>query len=389
MDHAASTPVRPEVLEAMRPFLTEECGGNPSSIHAAGRAARKALEDAREKVARLLDADSPREIVFTSGGTESDNLAVIGAMRANASRGRRVLRSPIEHPAVIRACDFLAESRLHVDVVPVNAQGVVEPDAFRSALQDGTALATVMFANNEIGTVQPIVLLAAAAKEKRVLFHTDAVQAAGKITVKVRELGVDLLSISAHKIHGPKGAGALYVRKGVRVAPLLHGGEHEFGRRAGTENVAGAAGLAKALELAFSEMDAEGKRLTALRSRLETGLRARIPGAVIHGEGAPRRLPGVTSASFEGIDGEGVVLHLDQAGIAVASGSACTSSHREPSHVLSAMGVPPELAGSSTRYSLGRSNTEQDVDAAIEATARAVEKLRGAKGAPGKAAPRR
>lgn len=376
LDHAATTPVRPEVRDAMLPFLGEECPGNPSSIHAAGRAARKALEDARERVAARLGA-APREIVFTAGGTESDNLAILGGARANAARGRHVVTSAIEHHAVLAACDRLKDEGFSADRAPVDAGGRVDPERLAALSRPDTVLATVMLANNEVGTLQPVAEIArrVRAASPKALVHTDAVQAAGKIPVDVKALDVDLLSLSAHKIYGPKGVGLLYVRKGTRLAPLLVGGEHEFGRRAGTENVAGIAGLAAALDLAAGEMAAEGERLARLRTRLAGGLRARIPDVRLN-EHPADRLPHILSACFPGIDGEGIILHLDQEGIGVASGSACTSAHREPSHVLAAMGVPRELAASATRYSLGRSTTEGDIDRAVEATARAVARLR-------------
>lgn len=376
LDHAATTPVRPEVRDAMLPFLGEECPGNPSSIHAAGRAARKALEDARERVASRLGA-APREIVFTAGGTESDNLAILGGARANAARGKHVVTSAVEHHAVLAACDRLKDEGFSVDRAPVDGGGRVDPERLAALARPDTVLVSAMLANNEVGTVQPVAEIArlVRATSPRALVHTDAVQAAGKIPVDVKALDVDLLSLSAHKIYGPKGAGLLYVRKGTRLAPLLVGGEHEFGRRAGTENVAGIVGLAAALDLAAGEMAAEGERLARLRTRLAGGLRARIPDVRLN-EHSADRLPHILSACFPGIDGEGIILHLDQEGIGVASGSACTSAHREPSHVLAAMGVPRELAASATRYSLGRSTTEGDIDRAVEATARAVARLR-------------
>ncbi len=376
LDHAATTPVRPEVREAMLPFLGEECPGNPSSIHAAGRAARKALEDAREKIAGLLGTQ-PREIVFTSGGTESDNLAVLGAARAAAGLGKHVVMSAIEHHAVGHAGDQLKEEGFAVERLGVDAGGRVEPEELKKRLRPDTVLVSVMLANNEVGTLQPVEEISriAHAGPGKTLVHTDAVQAAGKIPINVKALGVDLLSISAHKIYGPKGIGLLYVRKGVRLAPLLVGGDHEFGRRAGTENAAGIAGIAKALELAVAEMTSENQRISALRARLAEGLREHVPGVHLN-QHATERLPHILSACFDGIEGEGIILHLDQEGISVASGSACTSTHREPSHVLAAMGVRAQLAVSATRYSLGRATTEDHIDRAIDATARAVQKLR-------------
>lgn len=378
LDHAATTPVRPEVLDAMLPFLGEECHGNPSSIHAAGRAARKALEDARERIAGLVGA-APREIVFTGGGTESDNLAILGSARANSTRGKHVVTSAIEHHAVLGACDRLKEEGFEIDRAPVDSGGRVDPERFAALVRPDTVLVSVMLANNEMGSIQPVPEIVQRAKKtaSKALVHTDAVQAAGKIPVRVNDLGVDLLSISAHKICGPKGVGLLYVRKGTRLAPLVHGGEHEFGRRPGTENVAGIAGLAKALELAVAGMQAEGKHLAELRERLRAGLVSRVPGTRINEHPTlAGRLPHILSACFEGVEGEGIILHLDQEGIGVASGSACTSAHREPSHVLTAMGVPRELAASATRYSLGRTTTEEEIDKVVEATARAVGRLR-------------
>lgn len=378
MDHAATTPVRDEARAAMLPFLGGECYGNPSSIHAAGRAARKALEEARERIAARLAAVSPREVLFTSGGTEADTLAIAGAARANAARGRHALASAVEHHAVLHACDILREEGFAVETLPVDGTGRVDLEAFRAALRPDTILVSVMLANNEVGTIQPvaeIVRIARAANGRKTLVHTDAVQAAGHLPIDVVALDVDLLSLSAHKIYGPKGTGLLYVRRGTRLAPILAGGDQEFGKRPGTENVAGIAGFAAALDLACRERDAESGRLARLRDRLEAGLRARVPGVRVNGH-PTERLPHILSACFEGIESEGVVLHLDQEGIGVASGSACAATSREPSHVLAAMGVPAVLATSAARYSLGRANTEADVDRAVEATARAVTRLR-------------
>jgi cysteine desulfurase len=378
MDHNATTPLREEVLEAMLPYLREEFG-NPSSLHSFGTRARKAIEAAREKVAAALEAQ-PSEIIFTGCGTESDNQAIKGVASANRSRGDHIITSRVEHKAVLQTCQYLERQGFRVTYLPVDQYGMVSPDDVAQAITDQTLLASVMFANNEVGTVQPIAEIAQACHESGVYFHTDAVQAVGKLSVDVDKLGIDLLSISAHKFYGPKGVGALYVRRGVKrksvkIDPLLHGGHQEWGLRAATENVAGIVGLGEAVELRLGEMEAEAERLTALRERLYEGLAARIDHVYLNGH-PTERLPGTLNLCFEYIEGEGIIMGLDLAGVAVSSGSACTSASLEPSHVLLAMGVHPAVAQGSIRFSLGRENTDADVGYVLEVLPPIVERLR-------------
>ena len=373
MDHNATTPLREEVLEAMLPYLREEFG-NASSPHSFGRGARKAVEAAREKVAAALGAQ-PREIVFTGCGTEADNQAIKGVAFANRGKGDHLITSRVEHKAVLETCQYLEKQGFRATYLPVDEVGLVSPADVAAAITDRTLLVSVMYANTEVGTVQPIAEIAQVCREKGVYLHTDAIQAVGQLPVDVHQLGLDLLSLSAHKFYGPKGVGVLYVRKGVKIDPLLHGGHQEWGQRAATENVAGIVGLGRAIELRLDEMDAEATRLAALRDRLYEGLVGRIDH--IHLNGHPtRRLPGTLDVSFEYIEGEGIIMGLDMAGVAVSSGSACTSGLLEPSHVLLAMGIHPAVAQGSIRFSLGRENTEADVDTVIETLPPIVERLR-------------
>jgi len=373
MDHNATTPLREEVLEAMLPYLREEFG-NASSPHSFGRGARKAVEAAREKVAVALGAQ-PREIIFTGCGTEADNQAIKGVAFANRGKGDHLITSRVEHKAVLETCQYLEKQGFRATYLPVDEVGLVSPADVAAAITDRTLLVSVMFANNEVGTIQPIAEIAQVCREKGVYLHTDAIQAVGKLPLDVHQLGLDLLSLSAHKFYGPKGVGVLYVRKGVKIDPLLHGGHQEWGQRAATENVAGIVGLGRAIELRLDEMDAEATRLAALRNRLYEGLVGRIDH--IHLNGHPtRRLPGTLDVSFEYIEGEGIIMGLDMAGVAVSSGSACTSGSLEPSHVLLAMGIHPAVAQGSIRFSLGRENTEADVDTVIETLPPIVERLR-------------
>jgi len=362
-DHNATTPVMPEVLEAMLPVMTEVYG-NASSIHHFGQAARQKLDSARVQVAAMLGAD-PQEIVFTSGGTEADNLAIFGA-----GAGGHVVTTAFEHPAVLAAAETLNHT-----IVPVDGRGLVDPDEVRRAVRAETKVISVMHANNELGTIQPIEEIARVAAEAGVLLHSDGVQAAGKIPVNVRNLGVALYSISAHKVGAAKGVGALYVRKGTPIQPMLHGGRHERGRRAGTENVAGAVALGRAAEWLAAHGEAENRRQEALRDRLEQQILDRIPGTRVNGAGAPR-VPNTTNIRFDGIDSDALLIALDLKGFAVSSGAACSSGAPEPSHVLLAIGLNRLEARSSIRFSLGRSNTVEQVDALVEALAESVAHLR-------------
>ncbi len=373
-DHNATTPLRPEVLESMLPYLREH-HGNASSIHTPGREARKAVEEARIKVARALGCDHS-EVVFTGSGTEADNQAIKGAFFALREKRVRLVTSRIEHHAVLHTVEYLEKHHgARACYLGVDGQGLVDPEALRACLDDATALVSVMHANNEVGTVQPVAELAAVCRERGVLFHTDAVQTFGKLDCDVKKLGVDMLSLSAHKIYGPKGVGALYVRKGTRLHSLVHGGNHERNRRAGTENVAGIVGLGAAAELAVGERDEEVRKLSALRDRLWQGIQSSIP--EVRRNGHPEKaLPGTLSVCFRYIEGESVLLMLDMKGIACSSGSACTSGSLEPSHVLAAMGVPIEEAQGSVRFSLGRGNTEAEVDEVVAVLKEAVAKLR-------------
>ena len=351
LDHAATTPVRAEVRAAMEPYLGVRFG-NPSSPHRWGREARTALDEARERVARCLGA-RPDEVCFTSGGTEGDNLAVLGPWHARRASGRTaIVTTPIEHKAVLAAVHHAAHEGAEERIVPVDGDGLVDTDAFARLVDERVAVCSVMWVNNEIGVVQPVPALAARARAAGALFHTDAVQAFGKVAIDLAALPIDLLTISGHKIGAPKGIGAIYVRRGTPLEPLLHGGAQDRGRRPGTENVAAAVGLAVAAELTLAEREAECARLGALRDRLEAQLLARLPDAVIHGRGAPRA-PHVTSVSIPGVDAETLLMALDLQGVGCSGGSACQTGSAAPSHVLTAMGVAPELALGAIRLSLG------------------------------------
>jgi cysteine desulfurase len=358
LDHSATTPVRAEVLEAMLPFFGPRFG-NPSSTHRWGREARVALDEARERLARALGA-SADEICFTSGGTESDNLAVLGAWRALHRTKPAIVTTPIEHKAVLAAVDEIEEEGGTARVLTVDRNGIVDRASFDEALGDDTALCSVMWVNNEVGTIQDIPALAAAARARGVLFHSDGVQALGKVAIDMKSLPVDYLSISGHKVGAPKGIGALFIRRGAPVAPLLHGGSQDRGRRPGTENVAMSVGFARAVELAVAERETEWTRLERLRNELESALVARIPDAIIHGRGAPRA-PHVLNISVPGTDSESMLMALDLQGVACSAGSACQSGSIDPSHVLTACGVPHELAAASIRLSLGSLTTEAHV----------------------------
>ena len=385
LDNNATTPVNPAVLEAMLPYFGLEFG-NPSSAHRFGQLARQAIEGAREAVAALIGARAT-EIVFTSGGTEADNAAVfgvIGGVMGQALRSPKnsvgspphVITSAIEHDAVLNACRELERRGVCVTYVPVGRDGIVSPDEIRSALRPETALISIMRANNEVGTLQPIEEIGAIAAEAGVAFHTDAVQAAGKVSIDVNRMRVGLLSLSAHKLHGPKGAGALFVRKGVQIDPLLHGGANERGRRAGTENVASIVGLGKAAELARAGLAEISAHLCEMRDRLEAGLVARIPGARVNGD-PTRRVPNTSNLLLPGVESESLVIALDLAGLACSAGAACSSGAVDPSHVLTATGLTPAEARSSVRFSVGRTNTSEEIDRAVEIIAAAVARQRG------------
>ena len=372
-DHNATTPVSPEVLEDVVAAL-RDVPGNASSIHYFGQMAKQRLEMGRRQTADLLHCD-PKELVLLSGGTEADNLAILGAVRASGAPAKHVITTAIEHPAVLNTCAQLEREGVAVTYARVGSSGVVAPDEIRRALRSDTVLISVMHANNELGTLQPVGEIAAIAREAGVLLHVDGVQAAGKIPVDVKKLDVDLYSISGHKFYAPKGSGALYVRKGTRLQSLMFGGKHERERRPGTENVPGAVGLGSAAAAARQNLSAEAPRLSALRDRLENGIGNRVPSSGVNGRGSPRT-PNTTSIYFDGIDGEALVISLDLKGFAVSSGSACSSGSVEPSHVLLAIGLTPERARASLRFSLGRSNTVQQIDALIDAVGASVAHLR-------------
>jgi cysteine desulfurase len=374
LDHNATTPPSDAVVQRMAAALRDEFG-NPSSVHHFGQRAKALIDEARSAVAALLSAD-PGDVVFTGGGTEGDNLAIRGVAEAVEPTGRKhLIASAIEHEAVLNTLKALARRGWKTTLLPVGESGIVSPDVLRSAMTDDTALVSVMHANNEIGTVQPIHELAAIARERRALFHTDAVQSAGKIPIDVKALGVDLLSISAHKFYGPKGVGALWIRRGVRLQTPLTGGKQERSRRAGTENVAGIAGMGIAAREAIAKMDADAVRLATLRDRLEDGILRGVSGTALNGVRSPR-VPNTTNISFDRTEAESLLIALDLEGIAVSTGSACSSGTLEPSHVLKAMGLPAHRTQNSLRFSLGVANTEADVDRVIAVMPGIVEKLR-------------
>ena len=370
LDNNATTPVLPEVFEAMRPYFAEHFG-NASSIHHHGQETRAAVERARESVAALLGCRAS-EIVFTSGGTEGDNLAISGLTRA----GDHVISSTIEHHAVLNSCKHLEAMGCEVTYVPVDGRGLVDPDDVRRALRPNTKLITIMMANNETGVLQPVEEIGKIAAEADVYFHTDAVQAAGKVPIDVKRLGCDLLSISGHKLHAPQGVGALYVRKGTILQPMFYGGSHERSRRAGTENVPGIIGLGKAAELAREALErGDLAQMSAMRDRIEQTILSEVEATGVNGEGAPR-VPNTTNIHFDYIEGEALVIALDLKGLAVSTGAACSSGAIEPSHVLTAMGLPPEIARASLRFSLGKQNTPDDIQFALDLVPQTVARLR-------------
>lgn len=373
MDHNATTPVHPAVVEAILPYY-KEVYGNASSVHAFGREARAAMEDSREKIAEFIGAQR-REIVFTSGGSEADNHAITGTIFKNSSKGKHIITSAIEHPAVLNTCKNLEKNGFQVTYMGVDRYGMVDPHEVKKAITDDTILITIMYANNEIGSIEPIQEIGGIAKEKGITFHTDAVQAVGKIPVNVDELGLDLLSMSAHKIYGPKGIGALYIRRGTRLETLIRGGHHERNRRAGTENVPGIVGFGKAVELAGEDIESEGERLWELTEKLKNGFQDQLE--YVYANSHPtQRLPGTMNLSFDFLEGESILLNLDMKGIAASTGSACTSGSLEPSHVLTALGLDAATAQGAIRFSLGRDNTEEDVDYVLAELPPIIERLR-------------
>lgn len=373
LDYAATTPTDPRVVEAMRPYFTE-IYGNPSSLHAFGQETKAAVEKARAELAALLGCKT-EEIVFTSGGTEADNQALEGVAFASEKKGNHIIVSKIEHHAVTECCEFLKKRGFDITYLPVDKDGLVDPNEVEKAITPKTILVSVMHANNEIGTIEPIAEISKRVKAKGVVFHTDAVQTVGHLPTKVDELGVDLLSLSAHKLYGPKGVGALYIRKGTRVIPFLHGGAQEHNRRASTENVPGIVGLGAAAEIAGREMAEEARRLQPLRDKLIKGLLEKIPEVQLNGH-PTERLPNNVNVSVHFIEGESMLLNLDMLGIAASSGSACTSGSLEPSHVLLAIGLPHEIAHGSLRFTMGKNTTEAEIDYVLDNLPAIVDKLR-------------
>ena len=374
MDHSATTPVAPEVLAAMLPYFGEKFG-NASSLHRSGREAKEALEDSREKVAALLGARA-EEIIFTSGGTESDNLALKGIARKNRKHGKHIITTQIEHPAILETCRALEKDGFEVTYLPVTGEGLVELSTLEAAIRPDTILISVMHANNEVGTIQPLEEIGRLAAERDIYLHSDAVQSVGKIPVNVDDLGVDLLSLSAHKLYGPKGVGALYIRKGTKLESIIQGGGHERRLRSGTENISGIVGLARAAELAERDMPREAERLAGLRDRLAELVLGKVKDAWINGT-MKKRLPGNLNFGFKYVEGESLLLFLDSKGICVSTGSACSSHKLEPSHVLMSLGLKAEECHGSLRITLGMSNTLDEVEYVAESIVEAVERFRG------------
>lgn len=373
MDHAATTYTSKEVLNEMLPFFTESFG-NPSSVHQFGREVKRSIDLARERVAKAIGA-LPEEIYFTAGGSEADNMAIKGVAYANRNKGKHIITSKIEHPAVLDTCGYLEKEGFEVTYLDVDQYGLINIEDLKAAIKDDTILISIMYANNEIGTIQPISEIAKIAKEKNIYFHTDAVQAIGSVRINVKEQNIDMLSMAGHKFYGPKGVGALYVRKGVKLISILHGGAQERKRRAGTENVPGIIGIGKAIELAYQHFDENNTRVTALRDKLIKGIMEKVPYTRLNGH-PEQRLPNNTNFCFEYIEGESLLLNLDLKGIAGSSGSACSSGSLEPSHVLLAIGLPHEIAHGSLRLTLGEVNTEEDVDYVLEVLPEIVDRLR-------------
>ncbi len=372
-DHAATTAVKPEVVQEMLPYFTEKYG-NASSIYSIGRESKKAIEEARDRVAQALGAQA-KEIFFTGSGTEADNWAIKGVAYANKAKGNHIITTAIEHPAVLHTCQYLESEGFEVTYLPVDSNGLVTAEQVKNAIKPTTILISIMFANNEIGTIQPIPEIGKVAREKGIYFHTDAVQAVGNIAINVVDMNIDLLSMSGHKFYGPKGVGALYIRKGTKIISFMHGGHQERGRRASTENVPAVVGLGKAIELASRNLDAYNAKLIALRDRTIEEVMKRVPFVRLNGDRI-KRLPGSVNFSFEFIEGESLLLLLDMKGIAASSGSACTSGSLDPSHVLLAIGLPHEIAHGSLRISFGDENTQEDVDYLLEVLPQIVQRLR-------------
>lgn len=373
VDHAATTAVKPEVLREMLPYFTEKFG-NASSVYSIGRDSKKAIEDAREKVSKAIGAKT-NEIFFTGGGSESDNWAIKGVAYANLKKGNHIITSAIEHHAVLHACEYLKKDGFNITYLPVDEYGLISIEDLKNAITDKTTLITIMFANNEIGTIEPIIEIGKVAKENGILFHSDAVQAIGNVPVDVEKLGIDLLSLSGHKLYGPKGVGVLYIRKGTKINSLIQGGSQERGKRAGTENLPGIVGFGKAIELATQDMDNYSTKVKKLRDRFIKEVTEKIPHIKLNGH--PHiRLPGNVNISFEFIEGESLLLMLDMYGICASSGSACTSGSLDPSHVLLAIGLPHEIAHGSLRVTFGEENTDEDVDIIVDKLIKVVERLR-------------
>jgi cysteine desulfurase len=373
LDYAATTPADPEVVQAMLPYF-HDAFGNPSAIYSYGQEAKNAVEEARTKVARLIGARDD-EIVFTGSGTEADNFALKGVAFANKSKGNHIITSSIEHHAVLESCKFLGKMDFKITYLPVDSYGLVDPQDVKKAITDKTILISIMHANNEVGTIQPICEISKVAKEAGVYFHTDAVQTAGHIPSNVKELGVDLLAMSAHKLYGPKGVGLLYIKKGTKIMPFLNGGAQERGRRASTENVPGIVGFGKAAELAGRDIDSEAARITRLRDKLITGIQKNIEHIKLNGHPV-KRLPNNVNISVEFVEGEAMCLNMDMSGICISTGSACSSTSLEASHVLLALGLDPVKAHGSLRFTLGKWTTEEEIDKVLETLPRIVAKLR-------------
>jgi cysteine desulfurase len=374
MDHSAGIPVDPRVFEAMKPYFMEKYG-NPSSSHSSGGSAKNALMESREKVARLIGAEKAREIIFTSGGTESNNLAIMGVAYRNKNKGNHIITTVIEHISVINICKHLQKQGFDITYVPVNKQGIADPQKLKDAITDKTILISVMYANGEIGTIQPIKEIGKIAHESQIYFHVDAVAAAGKVPINVNEENIDLLSISSNDMYGPKGLGALYIKKGIRIQPVIQGGGQERGLRSGTENIPGVVGMGKAAEIAQEEMETEGRRLSQLRDKLINSVLDTIERSYLNGH-PTERLPNNANLRFSYIEGESLILGLDMLGIQVSSGSACTSKTLEPSHVLLAIGLAHEEAHGSLVFTMGKQNSEEDVDYVLEVLPGVVKRLR-------------